>query len=60
MHVNARMIPIETIPEAGRERVKENDGGGEFNYDILATMICCKNFCKYHNVPQSNNNKINK
>jgi hypothetical protein len=28
--------------EWGEERVKENDGGGEFN---------CKNFCKCHNVP---------
>jgi hypothetical protein len=28
---------------------KENDRGGEFNYDI---------FCKYHNVPPYSNNMI--
>jgi hypothetical protein len=27
-----------------RRRIKENDGGDEFNYDIL------KNICKCHNV----------
>jgi hypothetical protein len=26
---------IGTISGIGREEVKENDGGGEFNYDIL-------------------------
>jgi hypothetical protein len=29
------MRPVETIPEIGRAGIKENDGGGEFNYDIL-------------------------
>jgi hypothetical protein len=30
------MRPIETIPEMGGRRIKENDwGGGEFNYNIL-------------------------
>jgi hypothetical protein len=29
------MIPVETIPEMGRRVMKENDGGGEFKYDIL-------------------------
>jgi hypothetical protein len=36
-------------------RIKNNDGGGEFNYDT------CKNFCKCYNVPPThsddNNNK---
>jgi hypothetical protein len=26
---------LETIPGMGRRGRKENDGGGEFNYDIL-------------------------
>jgi hypothetical protein len=29
------MRPVETIPEIGRAGIKENDGGGESNYDIL-------------------------
>jgi hypothetical protein len=28
------MRSAETIPRIGREGIKENDGGGEFNYDI--------------------------
>jgi hypothetical protein len=31
---NGKRRPAETIPEMG-EVTKENDGGGEFNYDIL-------------------------
>jgi hypothetical protein len=26
---------VETIPGMGEGRIKENGGGGEFNYDIL-------------------------
>jgi hypothetical protein len=26
---------VEIIPRMGDGRIKENDGGGEFNYDIL-------------------------
>jgi hypothetical protein len=29
------MRPIETIPGMGEGGIKEDDGGGEFNYDIL-------------------------
>jgi hypothetical protein len=29
------MRPVKAIPEMGEERIKENDGWGEFNYDIL-------------------------
>jgi hypothetical protein len=29
------MRPVETIPGMGEGRIKENDGGGDFNYDIL-------------------------
>jgi hypothetical protein len=35
----------------GGEGRKENDGG------VNSTMIYCKNFYKYHNVPQHNNLK---
>jgi hypothetical protein len=33
MYENGKMRPGETIP--GMERGIKNDGGGEFNYDIL-------------------------
>jgi hypothetical protein len=29
------MRPIEMIPGMGAGGIKESDGGGEFNYDIL-------------------------
>jgi hypothetical protein len=29
------MRPVETIPRVGSGGIKENDGGGEFNYDKL-------------------------
>jgi hypothetical protein len=34
MYVSGKMRPVETVPGMG-EGVKENDGRGEFNYDIL-------------------------
>jgi hypothetical protein len=34
MYVNAKMIPVETIPGMGRV-IKECDGWGEFKYDIF-------------------------
>jgi hypothetical protein len=34
MYENGKMIPAKTIPGMG-QGVKGNDGGGEFNYDIL-------------------------
>jgi hypothetical protein len=30
-----KMRPVETVPGTGKGGIKENDGGGEFNYDIL-------------------------
>jgi hypothetical protein len=30
------MRPVETIPEMGEERIKENGRGGKFKYDIFA------------------------
>jgi hypothetical protein len=35
MHVNGNMRPVETNPGMRRRGTKENDGEGEFNYDIL-------------------------
>jgi hypothetical protein len=35
MYENGTMRPVETIPGMGGGRIKENEGGGEFNYDIL-------------------------
>jgi hypothetical protein len=33
------MIPVETVPGVGVEgRIKENDRGGEFKYDIFGIL----------------------
>jgi hypothetical protein len=34
-HVNGKMRPVETIPVLEGGRIKENNEGGKFNYDIL-------------------------
>jgi hypothetical protein len=44
-HENGKMRPVEGISGLGRRGIKENDGGGKFNYDY------CNKFCKCHNVP---------
>jgi hypothetical protein len=33
MDVNEKMRPAETMPGMGAERIKENNVGGELNYD---------------------------
>jgi hypothetical protein len=35
MYVNGKMRPVKTIPGMRGDGIKENDGGGEFKYDIL-------------------------
>jgi hypothetical protein len=35
MYENGKMRPVETIPEMCGGEIKENDGGGELNYNIL-------------------------
>jgi hypothetical protein len=35
MYENGKMRAVETIPGTGGWELKRNDGGGEFNYDIL-------------------------
>jgi hypothetical protein len=32
------MIPVETSPRIGEERIKGNGGGGQFKYDIFDTL----------------------
>jgi hypothetical protein len=38
MYVNRKMIPVETIPGIGGGGTKENDGGGEFKYNIFDSL----------------------
>jgi hypothetical protein len=35
MYENGNMRPVETILGMGGRGIRKNDGGGEFNYDIL-------------------------
>jgi hypothetical protein len=35
MYGNGKMRTVETIPGMEERGIKEDDGGGEFNYDIL-------------------------
>jgi hypothetical protein len=35
MYVKGKMRLVEIIPGLGRRGIKENDGRGEFKYDIL-------------------------
>jgi hypothetical protein len=35
MYENGKMRPFETISGTEGGKIKENDRGGEFNYDIL-------------------------
>jgi hypothetical protein len=35
VYVNGKIRPVETIPGIGGGRIKENDGGSEFKYDIF-------------------------
>jgi hypothetical protein len=44
---------VETIPGMGVGRIKENDGGGEFNYDIFDV----RTFVNATVYPQDNNKK---
>jgi hypothetical protein len=49
VYVNAKMIPVETLPGMGGREMKDSSGGGEFKYDIY--LIHCKVLCKCYNVP---------
>jgi hypothetical protein len=39
MYENGKMRPVETVPGMGGSEIKENDGGGEFNYNILLEFL---------------------
>jgi hypothetical protein len=45
MYVNAKMIPVETIPEMGGRRMAEGVNSS------MIYLINCTNFYKCHNVP---------
>jgi hypothetical protein len=38
MYINGKMTPVETMSGVGGGGIKENDGGGEFKYDIFAIL----------------------
>jgi hypothetical protein len=38
MYENEKMRPYETIPGTGGGRIKENDGKGEFDYDVTEQL----------------------
>jgi hypothetical protein len=38
MYVNAKMIPIETVPGIGGEGIKQSGRGGKFKFDIFDTL----------------------
>jgi hypothetical protein len=48
MHVNAKMMPVETVLGIRVREMKESSERSEFKYDIFETS---KNFCKYSKVP---------
>jgi hypothetical protein len=48
MYVNAKMIPVETIPGIGGGGIKKI--WEELNSSVIY-LTHCKNLCKCHNVP---------
>jgi hypothetical protein len=38
MYVNAKMLPVETVPGIRGGEMKETSGGGKFKYDIYDTL----------------------
>jgi hypothetical protein len=38
MYVNAKMIPVETVPGIRGEGMKESSGGSKFKYDVFDTL----------------------
>jgi hypothetical protein len=39
VYENGKMRPAESILRMGAGEIKENDGGSEFNYDILQKLL---------------------
>jgi hypothetical protein len=52
MYENGKMRTVGTLTDMGEGEIKENDGVGEFNYDIVRTFV---NVIMY---PLCNNNMI--
>jgi hypothetical protein len=48
MYVNAKIIPVETVPGIWGGEMKESSEGVNSN---MLYLIHCKNLCKCHNVP---------
>jgi hypothetical protein len=48
MYVNAKMVPVETIPGMGEEGIMEKGGGNEFKYAIFDTYQKYVSFCTCH------------
>jgi hypothetical protein len=38
MYINGKMTSVETIPGMGGGRIKDNEGRGEFKFDIFDTF----------------------
>jgi hypothetical protein len=38
MYVNAKMIPVETVPGIRGEGIGDKSGRGEFKYDVFDTL----------------------
>jgi hypothetical protein len=39
VYVNAKMIPVETVPGIGGVGVKDSSGRGEFEYDYIWYIV---------------------
>jgi hypothetical protein len=39
MYINGKRYLLKLLQEWGRGRIKENDGGGKFNYDIFDIFV---------------------
>jgi hypothetical protein len=53
MYVNGNMRPVESIPGMEGGKIRENDRGDEFNYEILLRTFLNVTMCPQYN----NNNK---
>jgi hypothetical protein len=39
LNINGKMRPVETIPGKGGGEDNENEGGGEFKYNIFGRLL---------------------
>jgi hypothetical protein len=59
MYVNAKMIPVETVPGIRRGEMQKSSGGGEPKSDIFDTLVRTFVNATMH-LPQHNNKKTKK